>query len=48
VLELTEQRAHRRVRVSHAYFGHLSAEDGMRLVTVHTRHHARQLDAAAL
>jgi hypothetical protein len=48
VQELTEQRAHGRVRVSHAYFGLLSAEDGMRLVTVHTRHHARQLDAAPL
>jgi DinB superfamily len=48
VQELTDQLAHRRVRLSHAYFGLLSAEEGIRLVTVHTLHHARQLDAAPM
>jgi hypothetical protein len=44
VRELTDQVPHRRVRLSHAYFGSLCPEDGLRLVTVHTRHHARQLE----
>jgi hypothetical protein len=32
--------------LTHAYFGPLSARQGIRLLTVHTRHHAQQLEAA--
>lgn len=35
----------RRARLTHAYFGSMSARQGIRLATVHTRHHARQLAA---
>jgi hypothetical protein len=46
IRELTDQVPHRRVRLSHAYFGALCPEDVLRLLTVHTRHHARQLEAS--
>ncbi|MCU0647640.1 MAG: DinB family protein [Gemmatimonadaceae bacterium] len=34
-----------RVRVTHAYFGTLSPRMALRLLSAHTLHHARQLDA---
>jgi hypothetical protein len=33
-------------RITHAYFGSLSPRQGIRLLSGHTRHHARQLRAA--
>lgn len=44
--ELTARAATGGVRLTHAYFGPLSARQGLQLLTVHTRHHARQLAAA--
>lgn len=41
--ELTNQAARQDVCLTHAYFGRLSAHQGLQLVTAHTRHHARQL-----
>ena len=41
--ELTNQVARQNVCLTHASFGRLSAQQGLQLVTVHTRHHARQL-----
>jgi hypothetical protein len=41
--ELTSKAARQNVCLTHAYFGPLSAQQGLRLLTVHTRHHARQL-----
>lgn len=38
--------AQERGRLTHAYFGLLSLRQGLELLTVHTRHHARQLAAA--
>lgn len=35
-----------RVRLTHAYFGPLGVRQAVRLCVVHTRHHARQLEAA--
>jgi hypothetical protein len=35
-----------RVRLTHAYFGPLGLRQAVRLCAVHTRHHARQLEAA--
>jgi DinB superfamily len=46
--ELTAQAAATRIRLTHAYFGPLSAPQGLRLVTVHIRHHARQLSSPTL
>lgn len=40
-------RANQRLRLSHAYFGPMSAPQTLRLAAVHTRHHARQLEAVA-
>jgi hypothetical protein len=45
VQELTERSRRGRVRLTHAYFGRMSARQSLLLVTVHTRHHARQLAA---
>jgi hypothetical protein len=45
--ELTEQSTRRTVRLTHAYFGAMSPRQGLALLTVHTRHHARQLTAAS-
>jgi uncharacterized damage-inducible protein DinB len=45
--ELSARVADRRLRLSHAYFGPMSARQSLQLVAVHTRHHARQLEAAA-
>jgi hypothetical protein len=47
VQELTDRARSGRVRLTHAYFGSMSARQSLILVTVHTRHHARQLAAAA-
>ena len=33
--------------LTHAYFGQLSARQGIRLLTIHTGHHARQLEEVA-
>ena len=41
--ELTGLASSGRACLSHAYFGRLSPHEGIRLLTVHTRHHARQL-----
>jgi DinB superfamily len=44
--ELNARAALGTVHLTHAYFGPMSATQAMRLVTVHTRHHARQLETA--
>lgn len=41
--ELTTRAAAGTIRLTHAYFGPLSPRQGIRLLIVHTRHHARQL-----
>jgi hypothetical protein len=46
--ELTTRQAGGEVRLTHAYFGPLSARQGLQLLSGHTRHHARQLGAAGL
>jgi hypothetical protein len=43
--DLTERATMPGVRLTHAYFGRLSPRQGLKLSTVHTRHHARQLAA---
>jgi DinB family protein len=45
--DLSARAADRRLRLSHAYFGPMSARQSLQLAAVHTRHHARQLAAAA-
>lgn len=45
--ELTAQSTRRTIRLTHAYFGPMSPRQGLALLTVHTRHHARQLTAAS-
>ena len=42
--ELTARASSERVRLTHAYFGAMSARQSLQLVTVHTRHHAHQLE----
>jgi uncharacterized damage-inducible protein DinB len=42
--ELAARAGSERVRLTHAYFGAMSARQSLQLVTVHTRHHARQLE----
>jgi hypothetical protein len=32
-----------RVKLTHAYFGRMSARQSLTLAIVHTRHHARQI-----
>jgi DinB family protein len=44
--ELTAGATVRRVRLTHAYFGPMSAQQSLRLVAVHARHHAGQLAPA--
>lgn len=44
--ELTSRAQAGKVRLSHAYFGPLSPRQGLQLLIVHTRHHARQLARA--
>lgn len=41
--ELAARAAAGPVRLTHAYFGSLSPGQGLRLLTAHNRHHARQL-----
>jgi hypothetical protein len=41
--DLTTRASSGRVLLTHAYFGPMSARHSLRLVAVHTRHHARQL-----
>jgi hypothetical protein len=43
--DLTEKAAIEVVWLTHAYFGQLSARQGLELSTMHTRHHAQQLVA---
>jgi DinB superfamily len=43
--DLTENPDRQNVRLTHAYFGRLSARQALQLSTMHTRHHARQLPA---
>jgi hypothetical protein len=43
VQELSDRARGGGVRLTHAYFGPMSARQSLRLVTVHTRHHAHQL-----
>lgn len=45
-LELTERSSNKGACLTHAYFGPLSARQGIRLLTAHTRHHAEQLEHA--
>ena len=47
VQELADRARSGGVRLTHAYFGRMSARQSLILVTVHTAHHARQLAAAA-
>jgi DinB superfamily len=44
--ELTARAASGPVHLTHAYFGQLSARQSLVLVSVHTRHHTRQIAAA--
>jgi uncharacterized damage-inducible protein DinB len=46
VQELTDRARTGRVRLTHAYFGPMSARQALLLVIVHTRHHAQQLTTA--
>jgi hypothetical protein len=41
--ELTSHARAGRVRLTHAYFGGMSARQSLQLLAVHTRHHARQI-----
>ncbi|HEX5575873.1 MAG TPA: DinB family protein [Gemmatimonadales bacterium] len=41
--DLTTRASSGRVHLNHAYFGPMSARQSLRLVAVHTRHHARQV-----
>jgi hypothetical protein len=43
--DLTGKSDRQNVRLTHAYFGRLSARQALELSTMHTRHHARQLAA---
>jgi hypothetical protein len=43
--ELTTRATMPAVRLTHAYFGRLSPDQGLKLSIVHTRHHAQQLAA---
>jgi hypothetical protein len=43
VQELADRMRTGRVRLTHAYFGRMSARQSLTMATVHTRHHARQL-----
>jgi hypothetical protein len=43
VEELTTRASRRRVRLTHAYFGPMSARQSLRILAAHIRHHARQL-----
>jgi hypothetical protein len=45
--DLTEKAATQGVRLTHPYFGRLSPRQGLKLSTVHTRHHAKQLAAVS-
>jgi hypothetical protein len=45
--ELSDRARLGQVRLTHAYFGGMSARQSLALVTVHTRHHARQLATVA-
>jgi len=45
VQELSDRMRSGRVRLTHAYFGRMSARQSLTLATVHTRHHARQISA---
>lgn len=42
--ELAARATSERVRLTHAYFGPMSARRSLQLVTMHTRHHAHQLE----
>jgi hypothetical protein len=42
--ELAARATSERVRLTHAYFGGMSARRSLQLVTVHTRHHTHQLE----
>jgi DinB superfamily len=41
--DLTTRASSRRVHLTHAYFGSMSARQSLQMVAVHTRHHAHQL-----
>ena len=45
VQELSDRMRSGRVGLTHAYFGRMSARQGLTLAIVHTRHHARQVAA---
>ncbi|HEX6407278.1 MAG TPA: DinB family protein [Gemmatimonadales bacterium] len=43
VQELSDRMRSGRVRLTHAYFGRMSAPQSLTFATIHTRHHARQI-----
>jgi uncharacterized damage-inducible protein DinB len=43
VQELSDRMRSGRVRLTHAYFGRMSAQQSLTFATIHTRHHARQI-----
>jgi DinB family protein len=45
VQELSDRMRSGRVRLTHAYFGRMSARQSLTFATIHTRHHARQIAA---
>jgi hypothetical protein len=47
VQDLSDRARAGRIRLTHAYFGTMSARQSIRMVTVHIRHHAHQLAHAA-
>ena len=47
VQELSDRMRSGRVRLTHAYFGRMSARQSLSFAIVHTRHHARQMAAVA-
>jgi|1186.fasta_scaffold293467_2 uncharacterized damage-inducible protein DinB len=47
VQELSDRVRSGRVRLTHAYFGRMSARQSLTLAIVHTRHHARQVSGVS-
>jgi hypothetical protein len=47
IQELSDRARSGRVRLTHAYFGSMSARQSLVLVTAHTAHHARQIASGA-
>jgi uncharacterized damage-inducible protein DinB len=43
VQELSDRMRSGQVKLTHAYFGRMSAQQSLTFATIHTRHHARQI-----